>query len=101
MKRLLALAVLGMALCAAQVQASGCGPGCNNGPFNFGVKVWFGNGSGGCPGTLGPWYQYWPQEAYFQVPAHPQYPYWGSPQVLPNGAPVAAPAIGPSPYGGH
>jgi hypothetical protein len=35
---------------------------------------------------LGPWYNYWPLEAHFQVPAMPHYPYWPSPMTLPGGA---------------
>ena len=97
MKRLLGLAVLALALLAAPVWADGFGPGY----FNLGANVnsaWGpGYPPGGGkptvkPGVYGPWYNYWPLEAHFQVPAHPQYPYWPSPQTLPNGAPVAAPA---------
>jgi hypothetical protein len=44
---------------------------------------------------LGPWYNYWPMEAHFQVPALPQYPYWPGVMTLPNGAPVA----GNAPHG--
>jgi hypothetical protein len=44
----------------------------------------------GC--ALGPWYNYWPLEAYFQVPALPQYPYWPAPQALaPWGTSVTVP----------
>ena len=45
-----------------------------------------GNGGGqqqfGQRGVLGPWYLYWPYEAHFFTPAHPQFPYWPSPQTL-------------------
>lgn len=44
------------------------------------------NGQG--PFSVGPWYNYWPLEAHFQVPAVPQYPFWGAPMTLP----VAPPA---------
>lgn len=30
----------------------------------------------------GPWYQYFPHDAYFQVPAPTAYPYWPAPQTL-------------------
>lgn len=43
------------------------------------------NQSMGRPGVLGPWYLYFPYEAHFAVPAHPQYPYWPSPQTLGGG----------------
>jgi hypothetical protein len=102
MKRLLCLAVLGLALCAAPVKANGFGPGWFTGGIN--VNGQWGPGAPPCPSngygygygspapapvTLGPWYNYWPLEAHFQVPAHPQYPYWPAPQTLPNGAPAA------------
>ncbi len=98
MKRLLGLAILGLALCAAPVSANGFGPGW----FNGGANVYGQWGPGAPPGggygygygapspapvTLGPWYNYWPLEAHFQVPAHPQYPYWPAPMTLPNGVP--------------
>ena len=88
MKRLLGLAVLGLALCAVPVRANGFG---GPGYFDFGANVYgqwghgappwagscppggggFGGGAAG-PTVLGPWYNYWPLEAHFQVPAHPQ-----------------------------
>jgi hypothetical protein len=83
MKRLLGLAVLAMALSAVRAQAEGPSVG-------LGIYGWCGK-SKMVPGVCGPWYNYWPLEAHFQVPAHPQYPFWGT-QTLPNGAPVAAPA---------
>jgi hypothetical protein len=98
MKRLLVLAVLGLALASAPAQAHG---GCGPLHINFGFKFWLPccGGCGGCcngggGATLGPWYQYWPYEAHFMTPALPQYPYWPGPQTLPGGAPFA-----PSPYG--
>jgi len=52
---------------------------------------------------LGPWYMYYPHDAYFQVPAPTAYPYWPAPQTL-NAAQSAlsAPASAqtmPNPYG--
>jgi hypothetical protein len=98
MKRILGLSVLGLVLWTAPVRASGC---CGYGPgwFNFGANAYGQWGPGAPPGKgggpaptpsmLGPWYNYWPLEAHFQVPALPQYPYWPNPMTLPNGAPVA------------
>lgn len=85
MKRLLILAALAVALQAGPASAqfvkiSGVpGSGC---------------GSGNQPPPLGPWYNYWPLEAHFQVPAMPEYPYWSAPQTLPIGRPGGQ-------YGGH
>jgi hypothetical protein len=85
MKRLLILAALAVALQAGPASAqfikiSGVpGNGC---------------GSGNQPPPLGPWYNYWPLEAHFQVPAMPEYPYFSAPQTLPIGRPGGA-------YGGH
>src|SRR5262245_848400 len=47
--------------------------------------------SGNEPPPLGPWYNYWPLEAHFQVPAMPEYPYWSAPQTVP--------VVPPAPYG--
>jgi hypothetical protein len=85
MKRMLCLALVATALSAARARAEGPGVG-------LGLFGWWGNGGQKfVPGVVGPWYNYWPLEAHFQVPAHPQYPFWYN-QTLPNGAPVAAPA---------
>jgi hypothetical protein len=97
MKRLFGLAVLGLALMAVPVHAEGC---CGPGYVNFGIKFYWHWGS--CKAVVGPWYNYWPLEAHFQVPAHPQYPFWPAPMTLPNGAPAAVPnvpvaAAGPGP----
>src|SRR5262245_28213419 len=78
MKRLLVLAALAVAFQASPASAqfiklSGT-PGC-------------GKGSGNQPPPLGPWYNYWPLEAHFQVPAMPEYPYFSAPQTLPIGPP--------------
>jgi hypothetical protein len=100
MKRLLGLAVLGLVLYAADVHATGCCGGWGPGYFDIGTNLYgqwgpgappgaFGGAPAPTPTVLGPWYNYWPLEAHFQVPAHPQYPYWGPPQTLPNGAPAA------------
>src|SRR5579871_5342690 len=44
----------------------------------------------GC--QLGPWYNYWPMEAYFTAPALPCFPYWPQPQALmPGGTSVFVP----------
>jgi hypothetical protein len=96
MKRLLSLAVLGMALLAGPVRADGCGC-CGPGGFNLNLNL--GCKWGGCwkCGVLAPWYNYWPLEAHFQTPAHPQYPFWPLPQTMPNGAPVAAPLLSTNP----
>src|SRR5262245_63104532 len=74
MKRLLVLAALAVAFQASPASAqfiklSGT-PGC-------------GKGSGNQPPPLGPWYNYWPLEAHFQVPAMPEYPFFGAPQTVP------------------
>ena len=78
MKRLLTLAALVLALhtgtaIAQFIKISGA-PGS-------------GKGSGNQPPPLGPWYNYWPLEAHFQVPAMPEYPYYSAPQTLPIGQP--------------
>jgi hypothetical protein len=103
MKRLLGLAILGLVLSAVPVHASGFG-GWGPGWFDFNGNAYgqwgrgappggYGGGPGGGPAptptVLGPWYNYWPLEAHFQVPAMPQYPYWPAPMTLPNGAPIA------------
>src|SRR5262245_66205371 len=82
MKRLLVLAALAVAFQASPASAqfiklSGT-PGC-------------GKGSGNEPPPLGPWYNYWPLEAHFQVPALPEYPFFSAPQTVP--------VVPPGPYG--
>ncbi|MFM7151463.1 MAG: hypothetical protein ACKO23_16625, partial [Gemmataceae bacterium] len=47
--------------------------------------------SGNEPPPLGPWYNYWPLEAHFQVPAMPEYPFYSAPQTMP--------IVPPAPYG--
>jgi hypothetical protein len=94
MKRLLALALLGLLAGQADAQL---------------IKIMSGDSpkkrhkSGNEPPPLGPWYNYWPLEAHFQVPAMPEYPYWGAPQTMPVVPPApygAKPAFTPAPaYG--
>jgi hypothetical protein len=82
MKRLFVLALLGLLAGRAESQL---------------IKITNGGGpskrhmSGNEPPPLGPWYNYWPLEAHFQVPAMPEYPYWGAPQTMP--------VVPPAPYG--
>jgi hypothetical protein len=72
-----------------------CGGGYCCSPCGGGASGVYGGGGGGCGGPqLGPWYNYWPLEAHFQVPAIPQYPYWPAPQTLPPG--MAAGGHGPA-----
>jgi hypothetical protein len=71
--------------------SAGCGPAPP--PCGYG-------GGGGGPPQAGPWYLYWPLEAHFQTPAPTGYPYWPSPQTLPNGTasvPIT-PGVPPSAY---
>lgn len=76
--------------CANLFGFQSCPQGCCGGP-------------GGCAGQCGPWYQYWPQEAHFQVPAPTGYPYWPTAMTLPNipltmpggTGPALAPAVPP------
>ncbi|HZU34264.1 MAG TPA: hypothetical protein VFA18_00060, partial [Gemmataceae bacterium] len=75
----------------------GCG-GCGCGPWGFGfnvgghISITGAPCGGGALGQAGPWFSYYPYEAYFQTPApYPSYPYWvgsGSVAVVP-----AAPAL--------
>jgi hypothetical protein len=102
MKRILALAVLGLALIAGSASANGVPPGniALNGRagVGWGPPGGYGGYGGGYgygqvqPYQLGPWYQYWPYEAHFQYPALPQYPYWGA-QGLPGGLPYIQPGM--------
>src|SRR5262245_47303303 len=117
MKRILALAVLGLAFAVGSASANGWGVPPGNIALNGRAGVgWgppgggyggYGGGYGGYGGVqpyqLGPWYQYWPYEAHFQYPALPQYPYWGA-QGLPGGLPYVQPGMpghgNPPPYWG-
>lgn len=81
MKRLLVLALLGFLAGRADAQL---------------IKIYSDPGHhrpkcGHEPPPLGPWYNYWPLEAHFQVPAMPEYPYFPAPQTLP--------VVPPAPYG--
>jgi hypothetical protein len=62
-----------------------CGPAGCGGP-----------GCGGC--NVGPWYTYWPNEAHFNTPAHPEFPYWPQAMgpVIPGGNLNAPPALPPA-----
>jgi hypothetical protein len=95
MRKLLGAALLAL-FCAAPAGAT-CWP-----PFkvevggNFYIRAYSGTA---CGGVLGPWYDYWPLEAHFQVPAPCAYPYWPPGQALPNGqtAAIPPPLGGPAP----
>src|SRR5262245_34166400 len=78
MKRLLVLAALAVALQASPASAQF---------IKLSGTPGSGKGSGNQPPPLGPWYNYWPLEAHFQVPAMPEYPYFSAPQTLPIGPP--------------
>jgi hypothetical protein len=99
---LFGLALLALPLAVAPARAWFCCPpwkieaGCNaylritTCPYGPGVQC-------------GPWYNYWPLEAHFNLPAVPKYPYWPAPQVLAPGVPPfpgAAPLPGAAPPGG-
>ena len=71
--RALALALPFLAV-PAEAQAWG-----SNGGFQLTFNA--SSDKGGCKGA--PWYTYWPYDAYFQVPAMSQYPYWPAPMVSP------------------
>jgi hypothetical protein len=88
MRRLLALAIIILALTAGRASADWFQPGYVQ--LNGGLSFSFGHANGVKPYQLGPWYQYWPYEAHFQQPAIPQYPYWTA-QGLPGGLPYIAP----------
>lgn len=82
MRRLLVLALLGLVAGRADAQLLKI----TNGDYPKKRHK-----SGNEPPPLGPWYNYWPLEAHFQVPAMPEYPYWGAPQTMP--------VVPPAPYG--
>jgi hypothetical protein len=81
MKRLFGLTLLVLALSVVPAQAQ----------INIGV--------GKSKPAVGPWYLYYPLEAYFQVPASPQYPYWPAPMTLPINQPAGQGAGGYNPNG--
>jgi hypothetical protein len=100
MKKLLAAALAAL-FSAAPAGAHWCI--CGSSPpckvevgWSFHIKACQGSCAGG---VLGPWYDYWPLEAHFQVPAPCAYPYWPPGQTLPNGQTAAIPpAVGPAPH---
>ncbi len=94
MKTFVRALVLALPFLAVPPQAHAWG---NSGGFmiNFHCNC---NKNDGC-GTGAPWYTYWPYEAYFQVPAMPQYPYWPAPMISSfQMPPAAAPAPPPGAY---
>jgi hypothetical protein len=84
-----------LSLGGSAAQADGwCFPMTGRAGINFHWDISMGpNCGGGC--QLGPWYQYWPYEAHFVVPAPTGYPYWPAPQVLPSAVPPV-PGVGPA-----
>ncbi len=103
MKKLLLACAAGLALTLVPSQVHALGLVDVTG---FGVKMrwyspngrFFYNYGGGLP-AAGPWYLYWPYEAHFANPAPYGFPYWPTPQTLPqaNMAPGGPP--GTMPYG--
>ena len=80
MKRTLVTALLALPLLAGPARAIGWPPF----KIEAGANVYLHVYNPKCCGAqFGPWYNYWPLEAHFQVPAIPQYPYWPAPQTLP------------------
>jgi hypothetical protein len=100
MKKLLGAALVAL-FCAGPAGANWCIcgsslPGKVEVGWSFHIKACQGSCAGG---VLGPWYDYWPLEAHFQVPAPCAYPYWPPGQALPNGQTAAIPPpAGPSPH---
>src|SRR5262249_32359812 len=92
MRKSLVPALLALALSALPARAGGC---CGSFGFKWNMSgSWCASispcgpsccnpcgGYGGGGGGNGPWYGYWPLEAYFNAPALPQYPYWPGPQT--------------------
>lgn len=95
MRKLLGAGLLAL-LCAAPARAGGWPPFKVEMGGNFYIRAYSGTA---CGGVLGPWYNYWPLEAHFNVPVPCGYPYWPSGQTLPNGATAAIPPplTGPAP----
>jgi hypothetical protein len=103
MKRIFGVAMLALPLLAGSAQAT------NGWPFNIqaGGSFYIKGGPGPAYPQAGPWYLYWPLEAHFVAPAPTGYPYWPSPQGLPNisiggptcppGVPVAPPPVAAAP----
>jgi hypothetical protein len=92
MKRLLILAALAVAWQASPASAQF---------IKLSGTPGTGLGSGNQPPPLGPWYNYWPLEAHFQVPAMPEYPYFSAPQTLPITRPGGMYGNGPGGHGVH
>jgi hypothetical protein len=103
MKRFFGVALVAL-LCAAPARANFfCTGSCPPWKFemggNFYIRCYQGTAVGG---VLGPWYNYWPLEAHFNVPAPCAYPYWPPGQTLPNGETAAVPPVaGYVPPPGH
>jgi hypothetical protein len=96
MRKPFGLALLALPLLAAAAQAGPFGPykieaGCN---AYFRVVT---TPTQPCGALCGPWYNYWPLEAHFQLPALPHYPYYPPPQVAGKPGPDAPPAPPPVP----
>jgi hypothetical protein len=78
-----------------------------NGPSNFnaGINCHFNYSNGGCGISAGPWYTYFPYNAYFQTPAPiGGWPYWPAasmavpPNNLPNVHSAFTPTVRPVAY---
>jgi hypothetical protein len=91
MKKRFAAVLLLVPLAAGSAHAEGC-------PFSVkaGGSFYIQGGPGCHWPQAGPWYLYWPLEAHFVAPAPTGYPYWPSPQGLPNVA-FGGPAVLPKP----
>lgn len=83
MKRLLVLAAVALVYLAGSAQAQLL-------KIHTGDSGRHRSKSGNDSPPLGPWYNYWPLEAHFQVPAMPEYPYYSAPQT--------PPIVPPAPY---
>jgi hypothetical protein len=98
MKRLFGLALLVLPVVAGTSRAelmilwNGCPYKIEAGASAYFRCVTKPTGPGGGPAGRGPWYCYWPLEAHFQTPGHPEFPYYPAPQGLP-----AKPELKPAP----
>ena len=92
MKKLFGIAFVALPLIVGSVHAEGW-------PFNIqaGGNFYIKGGPGPRWPQAGPWYLYWPLEAHFVAPAPTGYPYWPSPQGLPNIS-IGGPACPPPNY---
>lgn len=107
MKRTILAVLAGLLLAAGTASAQGYGypprnpagtnwmAAANNGAVSAGQPPCgpTGGPQHGQPGVLGPWYLYYPYEAHFITPAHPQFPYWPSPQTLHRGQTDVVPPV--------